>query len=83
VLNRFQALSLYQQDGFLIFQRHKWNNLLKILQGESIATSPSQGSTPLGFESRKSGKQGTKETPSISKVLTQELKASLSNTLGP
>jgi hypothetical protein len=23
VLNRFQALSLYQQDGFLIFQRHK------------------------------------------------------------
>jgi hypothetical protein len=40
VMNRVQNLSPDQQANFFSFQRHRRNNLLKILQGESVATSP-------------------------------------------
>jgi hypothetical protein len=83
VLNRFQTLSPDQQAGFLSFQIHRRNNVPKILQGESVATSPAQESAPPGFELENSSKQDTQETPKGSEVLTQELKLSLSIPLGP
>jgi hypothetical protein len=56
--------------------------LLKVLQGESVATSPTQETVPLGFETGSSGKQDTEENPKSTEVLMQEVEASLSNPLG-
>jgi hypothetical protein len=83
VLIGFQTLSPDQQTNFLSFQRHRQNSLPKILQGESIVAPPTQEYVPPGFESGNSGKQDTEETPKCSKILIQELKASLSSPLGP
>jgi hypothetical protein len=57
--------------------------LLKVLQGESVATSPTKESVPPSFESGNFSKKDTNETPKGFEVLTQELKVSLSIRLGP
>jgi hypothetical protein len=41
VQSRFQTLPLYEQVGFLGFQKHGWKILPNILQGDSIAMPPS------------------------------------------
>jgi hypothetical protein len=56
VLNKFQTLSLDQHASFLSFQRHRINRFPKVLQGESVATSPAQESVPPGFEPGNFGK---------------------------
>jgi hypothetical protein len=83
VQDRFQTLPPDQQVGFLSFQKHRRNSLPKVLQGESIATPPSQEAMPTGSESSHSDKHRVEGTPKSSEVLTQELKASLSGQLSP
>jgi hypothetical protein len=83
VQDKFQTLPPDQQDGFIIFQKHRRNSLPKVLQGEKIATPPSQEVMPTGSESSHSGKHKVEETPKSSKVLTHKLEASLSGQLSP
>ena len=83
VRDRLCTLPPDQQDGFLSFQRHRRNNIPKVLQGESIATPPSQEAMPASSESIHSDKHKVEGTPKSSEVLTQELKASLSGQLSP
>jgi hypothetical protein len=56
VLNRVQTLSPDQQASFFNFQRHGWKNLLKVLHGDSVATSSTQEIVPLIFEIGNSSK---------------------------
>jgi hypothetical protein len=83
VHNIFQNLPPDQQVGFLSFQRHRGNSLPKVLQGESIVTPPAQESMPTGSEPEHSSKHKVEKTSKSSKVLTQELEASLSGQLIP
>jgi len=78
VYDRFQTLPRDQQVGFLSFQKHRQNSLPKVLQGDSITTPPSHEVIPTGSESIHSDKHRIEGTPKSLKVLTRELKASLS-----
>jgi hypothetical protein len=41
VKDRFQTFPPDQQDGFIRLQKHRRNNLPKVLQGEHVVTPPS------------------------------------------
>jgi hypothetical protein len=69
----FQTLPPDQQTGFISFQKHRKNNLPKVLQGEKIATPPSKEARSTGSEVSHSGKHKIEETLKISDVLTQKL----------
>jgi hypothetical protein len=83
VQDRFQTFPPDQQTSFINFQRHRWNSLPKILQGEHVVTPFSQEAKSMDSESIRSGKHKFEESPKISEVLTQKLEASLSSPLGP
>jgi hypothetical protein len=78
VQDRFQTPPQDQQVGFLSFQKNERNNLPKVLHEESIATPPSQEAMAIGSKSSHSGNHRVEGTPKGSRVLTQELKDSLS-----
>jgi hypothetical protein len=83
VQNRFLTLPPDQQVGFLSFQKHRWNSLPNILQGESIAMPPSQEAKSTGSESGSSTKPKAKKVPKIPEVLFQEIRTSLSGLNDP
>jgi hypothetical protein len=56
VQDRFQTFPPDQKAGFIIFQRHRWNNLPKILQGEQVFTPSSQEANSIGSEASRFGK---------------------------
>jgi hypothetical protein len=78
VQSRFQTLFQDQQDGFLSFQKHRRNNLSKILHGESKPMPYSHESKPTGSEPSCSTQHKDEEVPKILEGLFQEIKASLS-----
>jgi hypothetical protein len=83
VQDRFQSLSPNEQDGFVSFQKHGRNSLPKVLQGEKVATPPSQKARTTGSESSHSGQHKVEKTPKSSEVLTHKLEATLSDQLSP
>jgi hypothetical protein len=70
VHDRFQTLPPDQRAGFISFQKHRHNSLLRILQGEKIVTPSTQDSMPTGSELEHSGKHKVEETLKSLKVLT-------------
>jgi hypothetical protein len=68
VQDRFQTLPPDQQDGFIIFQNLRWNNLPKVLQGDQVVTPPSQEAKSTGSESSHSSKHKVEEAPKSSGI---------------
>jgi hypothetical protein len=83
VLDRVQNLSPNQQANFFNFQRHKWNSLPKVLQGDLVAPSYTQETIPPGFETGSSGGKETEENPKEVEVSIKKLEASISTPLCP
>jgi hypothetical protein len=83
VQSRFLTLTPDQQAGFLNFQKHRRNNLPNILQGESIATPPSQEARSTGSKPSSSTKHKAEKVPKIPEVLFQEFRTSLSGLNDP
>jgi hypothetical protein len=78
VQSRFQTCPPDQQAHFLSFQKHRRNNLLKILQGESKPMPYSQETKPVGSKPSFSTKHKVEEVPKSPETLFQEIKTSLS-----
>jgi hypothetical protein len=83
VYDIFQILFPDQQAGFVSFQKHRWNSLPKVLQGEKIATPPSQEARSTGYEASHSDKHKVEESLESLEVLIEKLEASFSGQLGP
>jgi hypothetical protein len=77
VQNRFQTLPPDQQAGFLSFQKHRRNNLPKILQGESRPIPSSQEAKSTESQPSCSTENKTEEVLKSSDALFKEIKTSM------
>jgi hypothetical protein len=80
---RFLTLPPNQKSGFLIFQKHRQNNLQNILQGDLMAMPPSQEAKSIGSEPSSSTKHKAEKVPKNPEVLFQEIRTSLSGLNDP
>jgi hypothetical protein len=79
----FMTLPPDQQVGFLSFQKHRWNSIPKILQGESITKPPSQEAKSTESVPSSSTKSKSERVSKSPEVLFQEIRTSLSRLNDP
>jgi hypothetical protein len=77
VENRFQTLPPDQQAGFLSFQKHRRNNLPKILQGESKPIPSSHETRSTEPQPSSSTEDKTEEVLNNTDALFKHIKASM------
>jgi hypothetical protein len=82
VLNRVQTLALDQVVEFYNFQRHRRNNLPKVLQGETLTPPATQEIEVSSLEIRDSTGQDAQEILDKTNILTQKGDTTLTNLPG-